>query len=162
VRDHLRSIGQEDDWTELQGYVYGARMDLVSPYPGVADFIAAARAAGHEVFVVSHKTRTPYRGPAYDLHAAARGFLDQRQLVATDHAYFELTLAEKLGRIGALKLDIFVDDLPELLAEPAFPSVCRAILFDPDGHAPGGVWKGRQFERHGDWASIASILIGKA
>ena len=28
---------------ELQGYVYGARMDLVSPYPGFAEFVAAAR-----------------------------------------------------------------------------------------------------------------------
>ena len=25
VRNHLRAIGREPDWTELQGYVYGAR-----------------------------------------------------------------------------------------------------------------------------------------
>ena len=161
VRNHLRSIGQEDDWTELQGYVYGARMDLVLPYPGVADFTAAAIAAGHAVFIVSHKTRTPFRGPAYDLHAAARGFLDQRRLIVAENAFFELTLAEKLGRIGALDLDVFIDDLPELLAEPAFPAACRAILFDPDGHATDGLWKSQRFERHGDWTSIASALLGR-
>jgi len=26
IRDHLRSLGQEDRWTELQGTIYGPRM----------------------------------------------------------------------------------------------------------------------------------------
>jgi hypothetical protein len=169
VRNHLRAIGREDDWTELQGYVYGARMDLVAPYPGVREFIAAAQAAGHEVFIVSHKTRHPFRGPAYDLHEAARGFLAAQGLtdpqqggIPPERAFFELTLAEKIARIAALDLQAFVDDLPELLAEEAFPGLCRPILFDPDGHAPDGVWKGRRFERHAHWNSIAAALLGRA
>ena len=39
VRDHLNGSGRKDDFTELQGYVYGARMELVSPYPGFAEFM---------------------------------------------------------------------------------------------------------------------------
>ena len=62
VRDYLNGIGRADDFTELQGYVYGARMELAAPYPGFADFIGAARQAGHELFIVSHKTRHPYLG----------------------------------------------------------------------------------------------------
>ena len=27
VRDYLRGVNQEDVWTAMQGYVYGARMD---------------------------------------------------------------------------------------------------------------------------------------
>jgi hypothetical protein len=154
VRNHLRAIGREDDWTELQGYVYGARMDLVALYPGVAAFFAEARGAGHELFIVSHKTRHPYRGPAYDLHAAARGFLAAHGLVEDGRAHFELTLREKLARIGALALDVFVDDLPELLAEPAFPAATRAVLFDPDGHAPDA-----PFERHASWPAITAALL---
>lgn len=169
VRNHLRAIGREDDWTELQGYVYGARMDLVSPYPGVADFIRDAQAAGHEVFIVSHKTKHPFMGPAYDLHAAARGFLADRGLIdparggiPPERAFFELTLKEKIARIGALRVDAFIDDLPELLAEETFPGTCRAILFDPDGHAPDGAWKGRRFERHAAWSGISAALLGRA
>lgn len=157
VRNHLRSVGREPDWTELQGYVYGARMDLVSPYPGVLDFVAQARAAGHAVAIVSHKTKHPFMGPAYNLHAAARGFLAAQGIDVPAH--FELTLPEKIARIAALGCDAFVDDLPELLAEPSFPQATRAILFDPDGHAPDGVWKGQRFERHGDWRSIARALL---
>src|ERR1700758_653152 len=43
VRDHLNGAGRNDDFTELQGYVYGARMDLVAPYPGFAGVVAPAR-----------------------------------------------------------------------------------------------------------------------
>ncbi|WP_439579729.1 hypothetical protein [Elioraea sp.] len=168
VRNHLRAIGREDDWTALQGYVYGARMDLVGLYPGVAAFIAAAQRVGHTVFIVSHKTRTPYRGPAYDLHEAARGFLAARRLtdpaqggIAPERAFFELTIMAKLARIDALGLDAFIDDLPEVLAEPAFPPRCRAILFDPEANHPDGVWQGRRFERHGGWDGIAAALLGR-
>ena len=34
-----------------------------------------AQDAGHELFIVSHKTRHPILGPKHDMHAAARGFL---------------------------------------------------------------------------------------
>src|SRR5215475_11855482 len=73
VRDHLNSNGRADDFTELQGYVYGARMDLASLYPGFGGFVATARKVGHDLFIVSHKTRHPILGPRHDLHAAARG-----------------------------------------------------------------------------------------
>ncbi len=168
VRNHLRAIGRENDWTELQGYVYGARMDLVRPYPGVATFIAAAQHSGHDVFIVSHRTRVPYRGPAYDLHEAARAFLAAHRLTDPAHGgippervLFEVTIAAKLARIAALGLDAFVDDLPEVLAEAAFPACCRAILFDPEANYPEGTWQGRRFERYGAWDSITAALFGR-
>ncbi len=48
VRDHLNNSGRADEFTRLQGYVYGSRMDLASCYPGVRRFLFAAAAAGHE------------------------------------------------------------------------------------------------------------------
>jgi len=64
VRDYLRSIDQEDRWTEMQGYVYGARMSEAEAYPGALDFIQRAQAAGHTLAIVSHKTKHNYLGPA--------------------------------------------------------------------------------------------------
>ena len=43
VRDHLRAIGQEDRWTELQGIIYGPRMVDAPMFPGVAEFFARSR-----------------------------------------------------------------------------------------------------------------------
>ena len=80
--------------------------------------------------------------------------------IAPEHVFFELTLQDKLRRIADQRCEVFIDDLPELLAEPHFPSAARAILFDPDGHYPGGLWNGRTFERYASWAEAADTLLG--
>lgn len=140
VRDHLRRIGQEDRWTELQGYVYGARMDEASAYPGAIDFMRACLRGGHVPAIVSHKTRFPFLGPQYDLHAAARAWVEKHlagegeRLVPQGQVFFELTKEEKLARIGDFGCEVFIDDLPEILASPAFPASVRPLLFDPEGH----------------------------
>ena len=71
VRNHLRRAGNEAAWTEVQGYVYGARMSEAAPYPGVREFFRACRHAGVRVSIISHKTKHPYLGEKYDLHEAA-------------------------------------------------------------------------------------------
>jgi hypothetical protein len=143
VRDYLRLAGKEALWTEMQGYVYGARMDEALAYPGMIEFLSAAAAAGHEVAVISHKTKHPFLGPQYDLHAAARIWVkkhlckDAIALVPATHVFFELTKEEKLARIEAFRCDIFIDDLPEILQAKAFPTAARRVLFDPERNHAG-------------------------
>ncbi len=160
VRDHLNGSGRKDDFTELQGYVYGARMDLVSPYPGFAEFVTAGRRAGHDLFIVSHKTKHPILGPQHDMHAAARGFLTDRGLmgsgatqIAPERVFFELTKDDKVARAKALACEVFIDDLPEILAMSGFPVGMRKILFDPENQFAG---KAAQFDRRASWAEIAA------
>jgi hypothetical protein len=163
VRDYLNGEGRADAFTELQGHVYGARMELASPYPGFAEFIATARKAGHDLFIVSHKTRHPILGPKHDLHAAARGFLVARGLVGagatqidSSRVFLELTKEAKVGRIAALGCDAFIDDLPEIFASPDFPSA-RGILFDP-AHQFADLARQRHLDRRGSWTEIAAEL----
>jgi hypothetical protein len=140
VRDHLRRIGREDRWTEMQGYVYGARMDEALAFEGVINFIERAAQAGHQISIVSHKTRYPFIGPRYDLHAAARSWIerhltrDGRPLLADEHVFFELTKTEKLARISTCGCEAFVDDLPEILLADDFPAGTSKLLFDPENH----------------------------
>jgi hypothetical protein len=140
VRDHLRRVGQEDRWTQMQGYVYGARMDEALAYEGVIDFIRRSKGAGHQITIVSHKTRYPFIGPRYDLHAAAREWIEHhllwggQALLSSDRVFFELTKEEKLARIGACACEAFIDDLPEILLASDFPSDASKLLFDPEDH----------------------------
>ncbi|MBI4694028.1 MAG: haloacid dehalogenase-like hydrolase [Gammaproteobacteria bacterium] len=140
VRNHLRAIGREEVWTEMQGYVYGARMDEAVAYPGALEFMAWARGAGLGLAIVSHKTKHPFLGPQYDLHAAARAWVRHHlvaagaPLIAPPSVFFELTKEEKLARIGAIGCDLFLDDLPEILEAQSFPAGTTALLFDPDRH----------------------------
>jgi len=63
----------------------------------------------------------------------------------------------KLARIAGQCCDMFIDDLPEVLASPRFPAATRGILFDPDGSYPDGCWQGRRFERCAEWQSIKRL-----
>lgn len=147
VRDFLRAAGRESEWTVLQGYVYGMRMGDAEPFPGVLDFLRRCRERGVATCVVSHKTRTPYLGPAYDLRGAALGWMEACGLFEADgiglsreRVFWEPTKKDKLGRIGLLGCTHFIDDLPELLTDADFPAGVTPVLFAPAGPpaaAPG-------------------------
>ena len=138
VREHLRGSGREHEWTAMQGYVYGARMREAEAYPGALQFLAWARGAGIPVSIVSHKTLHPFAGPQYDLHAAARGWIEaslrdaKGALVEPQRVFFEITQQDKLRRVAQIGCDYFIDDLPEILAHGAFPQRVQRILFDPE------------------------------
>ncbi len=163
VRDYLRQAGKENIWTEMQGYVYGARMEDAVAYPGAIAFIAQARAAGVSLAIVSHKTRYPFLGHPYDLHEAARGWVNKflfgaaDTLIAANEVYFELTKREKLARIAQLELDYFIDDLPEILLAENFPGRTGRILFDPDGIHPADA----RMANFSGWDRIYGYLASK-
>jgi hypothetical protein len=168
VRDYLRQIGQEDRWTELQGYVYGPGMSQAQLYPGVPEFFDRCRREGVEVFIISHRTRYPFRGEQYDLHEAARVFLaahgfddPARVGLPSDHICFLETKAEKIARINEIGCSHFIDDLPEVLTAPELRRDVRKILFDPNGQhgdVPGVLralsWSA--VEQYVGWIELAS------
>ena len=159
VRDYLRRTGREPAWTELQGYVYGVKIREAAPFPGVLEFVARCRERGWTALVVSHKTLHPFLGPRYDLHAAARQWLEDRGFLreglTPDRIFLETTKEDKLRRIGSEGCRWFVDDLPEFLAEAAFPASAKPVLFDPNGEYPeyGGA------HRLGSWAEIGTLIL---
>lgn len=162
VRNYLRRIGKEKVWTEMQGYVYGARMSEAAPYPGVLEFLAACRRAAVMVSIISHKTRHPFLGPEYDLHESAQNWLEQQGFfdegrigLPRKNVFFELTREAKLERIRASGVSHFIDDLPEFLAAPGFPSQARRVLFDPnDLYA-----EEKEFTRATSWLEMQKLLL---
>ena len=138
VRDSMRADGREEQWTELQGEVYGSLISRAHSFPGVKQFVFDCIARGDSVSIVSHKTKVPYRGHPYDLHGAARNWLREQGIVGGSgispaDVYFEISKGEKLQRIGAIGCDYYVDDLPEILLDPAFPAGVKRILIDYNG-----------------------------
>ncbi len=161
VRDALRRLNREELWTELQGEVYGELMREAEPFPGALEFFRRCRAQRVSVCIISHKTREPFLGRRYDLHAAAQawlrrqGFYDAADIgLASEDVSFELTKTAKLARIGAAGCDWFIDDLPEFLGEAAFPAGVERILFDPAGVHPASPWR-----RCRAWSEIADALL---
>lgn len=164
VRDRLRADGREEDWIHLQGEVYGARMDVVRPFEGVLDFFRECSKRSLPICIISHKTRHPFRGPKHDLHQAAWSWLEDRGFfdasaggLDRSQVFFELTKEDKLARIGRCGCQSFVDDLPEFLAEPSFPSETEPVLFDPED-----VHVDANHKRALSWAALRILLIDRA
>ena len=152
LRDHLRAAGREAEWTAFQGALYGPGMVHAQPFEEAIETMQQLVVAGHDLVIVSHRSRRPYAGPAHDLHAAAREWLAQRLQPAglflgqepdpagSSAVNFLETRDAKVARIAELGCQVFVDDLPEVLAAPDFPASSTGILFDPSGStsAPQG------------------------
>jgi hypothetical protein len=165
IRDYLRKANREDEWTELQGFVYGARMDQASVFDGATEAMQGLLGSGVRLLVISHKTLHPFMGPKYDLHAAARDFLEGRNiagsknsLLGNESVFFELTLLEKLVCIAEQRCTHFLDDLPEVLNHPQFPAGVKPILFDPQNQHAAQV----HLERILSWRELPSRILGRA
>ncbi|MDP7034952.1 MAG: haloacid dehalogenase-like hydrolase [Planctomycetota bacterium] len=160
IRDWLREVGQEEEWILLQGEIYGSRIAEAPPFEGILDFVRACSETNCCAFIVSHKTRHPNLGPPVNLHRAARDWLASHGFfqagIDPSNVHFETTRADKIERINSLSLAHFIDDLPEFLLEPTFPSDTQRILFDPGGRHPEHV----AYCRAESWKDIQSTVFG--
>lgn len=159
VRNYLRSIGQESIWTEMQGYVYGARMNEAIAFPGVLEFLKWARNERITVSIVSHKTQFPFIGKQYDLHKSAYSWIKNNlidefgHLIESNNVYFENTKELKISRIVNINCDLFIDDLPEIFLTLEFPSHIKKILFDPENH-----YQKLNLYRFSQWGDVRKLL----
>ena len=134
----------EPGWVELQGIVYGTRISEAELAPGAESFLRTCVERGATPAIISHKTEYPAAGPRVNLRDAARGFLRDRQLIGEDTGlsfdcvFFETTREEKISRIQTFGCEVFIDDLPEVFNEPAFPAGVKKLLFDPNQQAADG------------------------
>jgi hypothetical protein len=154
----------ERQWQRLQGRVYGAYMGQASLTAGVDGFLRRARDEGAELFVVSHKTVHGHFDPdRINLHDAARAWMTAHGFFAADvygipasHVYFEADRAAKVARIADLVLDVFIDDLPEVFAEPGFPASTRGILLTNATEVDAGPYRACK-----DWQEIGNAVLGR-
>jgi hypothetical protein len=146
VRDAIRLLPDgELAWQQLQGHVYGKGIDGAVMCEGVDPFLRRCRAAGHGIFVVSHKTEYGHHDPdRVNLREAALGWMEAHGFFESDtyaipreNVFFETSRAQKLRRIAALNCAFFIDDLEEVLTDPDFPPGVNRLLFGAAGSSPG-------------------------
>lgn len=137
IRDYLRSIDKEHKWTEMQGYVYGNRMNEAKSFNNVKDFIKNLNKGENKLIIISHKTQFPFAGEKYDLHKAAKEWISNNLVspeFSLNDCFFEETKEKKISRISEQGCDFYIDDLPEILQNHLFPQNCNKILFDPENN----------------------------
>jgi len=135
----------EQDWMRLQGQVYGRHIGSAALNQGVREFIGKMRRRGAHISIISHKTRFGHFDDEINLWDAARGWLDRQSFFSPDglglnpaDLHFLETRDEKVSMIEKAGCDAFVDDLPEVLADPAFPRRTVGIWFAGERPAADG------------------------
>ena len=148
LRDYLRQVNREQEWTEFQGLIYGPGMKEAEPYEDAIKILHSLHLAGHQLVILSHRTRYPYAGPKYDLHSHAQSWIKEHlhpcglftSSSGPNSANFFETKSEKIKHIGFYECSAFLDDLPSILQDELFPSKTLPYLFDPDNkYAESGI-----------------------
>lgn len=135
IRDYLRIQDRETEWTKFQGELYGPGINFANLYENCKETIKKLNNNQHELFIISHKTKYPYEGVQYNLHKFANNWIEKnisQDIIKKNKIYFLETLDEKINIINLLQIDIFIDDLPEVINHINFPKYTKGIIFDPD------------------------------
>ncbi len=163
VKQYLVDIdGHDERWRELQAQAYGPRIGEAKLYEKVATFIQAAFRDGHELFIISHKTKYSSCRPDLEFRNAAieclklKGVVGESELkISLNNIFFEATRGEKIQRIHNLKLDVYIDDLLPVLLDIDFPYNTVPIFFSQNGMASV---KDRTISVAISWLDIFSII----
>ncbi len=127
--------GNDFRWQELQALVYGTYISQANFFPHAKATIAfLANLPNVELFVVSHKTKTSNYLKHIELIDCAKSWITTHNLydyIPPENFFFLPTRDEKIKQIKNLKIDIFIDDLEEVLNDHNFPNI-EKIHFTPD------------------------------
>ncbi|MEK7233793.1 MAG: hypothetical protein AAB268_08250 [Elusimicrobiota bacterium] len=151
----LAEDGNDLRWQALQAEVYGSAIDSARFFPGCLDFLKRAAASGHEIFIVSHKSKTSHFDPSVRLRDAALRWMKKnaRGLIRSGNIRFADDRDQKILLITALKLDLFIDDLAPVLTHPAFPKATARLHFAAESHDAG-------LPRIKRWSEASAALSG--
>jgi len=145
-----------NQWTELQGLIYGEKILKADLYDNFKEVIKELK-NNFKIFIISHKTRYPVLGEKINLRNSAKNFLKnnkisfcENELIDQKRIYFAETKQEKIDIIKGQKIDIFIDDLDEILSE--LPKNIKKIHFSR---------KKKNFMNFYKWQDIYKDLLSK-
>lgn len=130
----IKNFG-EDEWTKLQGDIYGFYIKYAEIFSGFKNFLKKCNDNKVDVIIISHKTIFPVLGPKINLRKAALNFLDKNLIsegLYYSNIFFENTIENKIKRINTFKFDYFIDDLIKIFQNEKFSKIINPILFDPN------------------------------
>lgn len=140
IRDYLNHQGKDREFTLLQGEVYGQRILEAEPAEGMLEALEELRRQNIKMILVSHKTKSPYAGPAYDLRQGAINWLKKHNFFSKsflswkpEDIYFEETKLKKVKRIEECACTHYIDDLEEILF--MLPSKIKKFHYNPNNES---------------------------
>lgn len=162
IRDSIKRLpGGDNEWTRLQGLVYGKHMDEARTTPGVERFFKACKKNSYKIMIISHRTVYPFRGPRVNLQMAAKRWLENKDFLTKfgltrKDIVFAQTLKGKIEQIARKKCAYFIDDLKEVLTHPDFPRGVGKVLYSQKDNEE----LPEDIMRFKDWDEITEYFFG--
>lgn len=164
IRNFFRENNIEREFTLLQGEVYGSRILEAEIADGMFETLMNFKSKNYSMVLISHKTKTPFLGPPYDLHKAAIDWLTEYNFFEKrglnwdfNQVFFASTKIEKAELISQQKCSHYVDDLPEIL--DLLPTKVEKILYDPTQmHQLSSAQSTYKKVKH--WSHIYELIVG--
>jgi len=148
-------------WQKIQGLAYGKLLLKNGKlYTGVKRFIWRLKNKGHQIKIISHKTNFGHFDEENNsLREIAIEFLKNNKIISCDfslvnNVFFLDTRNEKVEKIVSEKVEIFIDDLIEVIHDIKKISKIKTIHFDEN-------YKGLNNEEiKSDWQQIDNLING--
>ncbi len=159
VRKYLVGANREEEFTLLQGEVYGSKILEAKKSEGMFETLNLLKNKGVNLIIVSHKTKFPYAGEKYNLHNAAKNWLIKNHFFDPNYlgmdekdVYFEITKEKKINRIHKLNINFFIDDLESILE--MINSDIERILYNPNNIEP----KLKGIKEINNWRKLPDLI----
>lgn len=124
-----------NNWWEFQSALYTKGLKYAKINEFCKKFIKKNIECGHDVFIISHKTKKSYFDKKIFLRELAieklkKEKLISKKLIKRKNIFFYEKFDDKIKKIKKLKLNIFIDDLVKVFLHQNFPKKCKKILLN--------------------------------
>ncbi|MBU1169603.1 MAG: hypothetical protein KKD44_08580 [Proteobacteria bacterium] len=138
IRDHIRMRhGGEILWQKLQAIVYYHKMNHAELMKDADVFIRECKRRQIKISIVSHKTKFAAQDKRANLQEAALNWMTENRFfdrevfgLNKENVFFESTRQQKIECISKIGCTHFIDDLIDVLEDPAFPDNVKKIHFN--------------------------------
>jgi hypothetical protein len=162
LKKHCSSLNEgELIWQKIQGLAYGKLLlKNARLYSGVKRFIWRLKNKGHKIKIISHKTEFGHFDEEKNsLRETASEFLKINKIFSCESPlvndiFFLNTRNEKVKKIVSEKVDIFIDDLTEVIYDLKNFSQIKTIHFNENYNGLNNE------EIKSDWQQIDNLING--
>ena len=115
ISSFLKKDGKNNIWTKIQAYCYSYYIKDAVPAPHSKAVLGNLKSSGYNLYLVSHKTKSPAYPLEVDLQDFARHWVAKNFGSIFSELHFFEKKVEKVEFIKHHKPDYMIDDLPEIL-----------------------------------------------
>jgi len=135
IKDFFQNSPKGDYfWQEFQSILYTSGLGYAQVAHGLFEFLNLCNTKKIEIYIISHKTKTtPEVFGGADLRIPAINWLNTHKItplkISPENIFFCETQLAKIRTINQLEVDMFIDDLEEIINHTKLNKNIEGVLY---------------------------------